>query len=187
MAEHDPTTREHDLVRPLLRTHQVRAFTERPPTDAELQALTDVARWSGSSSNRQPWRFIVVRDPATLRLLAEVGAPSTGWLSGAPAAIAIAVPADPDRAVAHAYDEGRAAERILVAARLLGLGAGISWLRPKARAAAAAALAVPDDHMVRTIVGLGEPAAPARRPRTTRGEARLPREETVFRERWPTD
>ena len=55
-----------ERVRPLLRTRQVREFTSAPPTDAELEALTEVARWSGSSGNSQPWRFIVVRDAATM-------------------------------------------------------------------------------------------------------------------------
>ncbi|MEA2631983.1 MAG: hypothetical protein QOE66_2202, partial [Chloroflexota bacterium] len=38
-----------ERIRPFLRTHQVREFTPEPPTDAEMTALTEVARWSGSS------------------------------------------------------------------------------------------------------------------------------------------
>ena len=44
-------TSEHERVRLLLRTRQVREFTDEPLTGAELEALTDVARWSGSSRN----------------------------------------------------------------------------------------------------------------------------------------
>ena len=40
-----------DTVRPLLRTRQVREFTDEPVEHAQLDALADVARWSGSSSN----------------------------------------------------------------------------------------------------------------------------------------
>jgi len=52
-----------DRIRPLLRARQVREFTDEPLTDAELEAITDVARWTGSSRNSQPWRFVIIRDP----------------------------------------------------------------------------------------------------------------------------
>ena len=35
-----------ERVRALVRTRQVREFTDTPPTDEELHALTEVARWS---------------------------------------------------------------------------------------------------------------------------------------------
>jgi hypothetical protein len=40
--------------------------------------------------------------------------------------------------------------------------------------------------MIRTIVAIGHPSDAARQPRAAPGKARLPREETVFYERWPT-
>jgi len=46
-------------VRPLLRTRQVREFTPEPPSDEQLDAILEVARWTGSSQNSQPWRFVV--------------------------------------------------------------------------------------------------------------------------------
>ena len=66
----------------------------------DLAALTDVARWTGSSSNNQPWRFLVVCDRAILDWIAEVGTPQTRPLRVAPAAIAIVLPADPAPALA---------------------------------------------------------------------------------------
>jgi nitroreductase len=185
----DHTRREdsspQDRVRPLLRARQVREFTDEALTSAELDALTDVARWSGSAGNEQPWRFIAIRDRQTLLRLAEAGNPQTRSLQTATAAVAIVVPGDPARAVSHAYDEGRAAERLIIAASLLQLGAGISWIKPNVRPAVADILGLPDDRMVRTIVALGHPSAAARRPKSAPGEARLPREESVFDERWP--
>ena len=44
---------------------------------------------------------------------------------------------------------------------------------------------LPDDWTVRTIVAIGHPTAAANKPKAAPGEARLPREETVFSERWP--
>lgn len=178
-------SRPADTVRPLLRVRQTREFGAEPISDEELEALTDAARWSGSSQNRQPWRFIAVSDPAMLAALAEVGMPQTRALATAAAAIAIAMPSIEGSGISLAYDEGRAAERILVAASLLGLGAGISWVRGEVRAAVAEQLGLPDDRFVRTIVAVGQPTEAARRPKSRPGEARLPRDETVFANRWP--
>ena len=72
-----PVTDRSELVRPLLRTRQIREFTDEPVDEADLAALADVARWSGSSSNTQPWRFIVISDEATLRGIADAGMPQT--------------------------------------------------------------------------------------------------------------
>lgn len=173
------------LLRPLRRTRQVREFEPTPLDPAVLDALADVARWTGSSRNTQPWRFIVITDSATLRALHTAGLPQTRGLATATAAIAIVLSADPARAVHDAYDDGRVAERILIAARMLDVGAGISWIRDDVRPAAGEILGLPHDRMVRTIVQLGRPTPAARAPKSAPGEARLPFDEVVIRERWP--
>ena len=176
-----------ERLRVLRHTRQYREFEPRPVDQADLDALADAARWSGSSANSQPWRFIVVRDPAAIRAIHELGLPSTRGLATAPAAIAISVPSDEKKAVGIAYDEGRATERILIAAGMLDLGAGISWMMPRIRDAVGRILGLPDDRMVRTIVQVGHPTAAARMPKSAPGEARLPRDQTVFEERWPRE
>jgi nitroreductase len=176
-----PSPSAHDVVRPLLRVRQIREFTPDPPTDAELDAIVDAARWSGSSTNSQPWRFVTIRDRGVLDRLHEAGLPQTRSLKTAPAAVAIVLP-DDDHALSHAYDEGRAAERILIAANLLGLAAGIAWITTKVRPVVAELLRIPDGRFVRTIVVLGHPTEAALAPK---GQGRLPRNEVVFEERWP--
>jgi nitroreductase len=175
-----------ERVRSLLRTRQVREFTAEPPTDAALEALTEVARWSGSARNSQPWRFVVIRDPATIRGIHDAGAPQTRALLTAPVAIAIVLAGDQGD-VEHAYDEGRAAERLLIAAGLLDLAAGVAWVVPTARAEVGQLLGLPADRFVRTIVAVGHATAAATHPKSAPGAARLPRSETVFSERWPQD
>lgn len=173
-----------ESLRPLRRTRQYRQFEPTPLTDAELDAIADVARWTGSSRNTQPWRFLVVTNPSTLRALNRAGLPQTRGLETAPAAIAIVLPSDPSREVHDAYDDGRVAERILIAASMLDLGAGISWIRRDVRAAAAEILGIPDGWMVRTVVQLGHPTEAARAPKSAPGTARLGFDEVVFRETW---
>jgi hypothetical protein len=111
--------------------------------------------------------------------------PQTRSLNTATAAIAIVLPADDSHAVGNAYDEGRAAERILIAAELIDLGAGIAWVRSEFRDAVREVLDLPADRYVRTIVALGHPTEAARRPKSAPGEARLPRSEMILEERWP--
>lgn len=177
----ESATPSRDAVRPLLRVRQIREFTPEPPTEDELRAITDAARWTGSSTNSQPWRFVTIRDRGVLDQLHDAGLPQTRSLRTAPAAIAIVLP-DDDRAISHAYDEGRAAERILIAANLVGLAAGIAWVTSAVRPLVARLLGLPDGRFVRTIVVVGHPTQAALAPK---GQGRLPREETVFAERWP--
>ncbi len=166
-----------DLVlRALRRTRQVREFTNEPVTETDLNAMLEVARWTGSSMNSQPWTFIVIGDRADRERLAEL-APYARHVAGAAVAIAIAM--NGDNPEWDAYDEGRAAERILVAAGALGLGAGIGWALETERPLVAAFLGLTAPSFVRTIVSLGHPTEGARRPRSAPGTARRPLAELV--------
>jgi nitroreductase len=180
----DASSSPRDIVRPLRQTRQVRQFTEERVSDEALGAIADVARWSGSSRNTQPWRFIVIRDTAVLRRLHEAGMPQLRSLATATAGIAIGLPAEPDRSISHAYDDGRVAERVLIAANMLGLGAAIAWVRGDVLPLARELLGLPEDRTVRTIMALGHPTDEARHPKAAAGKARLPRNETVYEERW---
>jgi len=163
-----------EIVRPIVRTRQFREFTSEPVSEEQLQALAEVARWTGSGGNSQPWRFVVVRDEPLLRRMAGIAMPQTRSLNTAMAAIAISLPNDPDAEVISAFDEGRVAERLLVAAGMLGLGAGIAWVRDQFRADMDRALGVGDDRFVRTIIAVGHPTDAARALRQPAGRARLP-------------
>ena len=99
-------------------------------------------------------------------------------MAGAAVAIAIAMPGDNPEW--DAYDEGRAAERILVAAGALGLGAGIGWVVGANRAEVAALLDLTPPAFVRTIISLGHPTEAARRPRSAPGTARRPLADFVW-------
>jgi nitroreductase len=182
MAGHDSDLRE--AIRPLLRVRQVRQFTDVPPTDEELAAVVDAARWTGSSVNSQPWRFIIIRDAAVIERLHQAGLPQTRSLATAKAAIAIVLP-DDESAISHAYDEGRAAERMLIAAQLIGLAAGIAWITTRVRPLVSELLALPERRFVRTLVVVGHPTEAAQAPKSAPGRARLPREQVVFEGRWP--
>ena len=166
-----------DLVlRALRRTRQVREFTNEPVTETDLTATLEVARWTGSAMNGQPWTFIVIGERADRERLAEL-APYARHVAGSAVAIAIAMSGDNPEW--DAYDEGRAAERILVAAGALGLGAGIGWALETERPQVAAFLGLTAPSFVRTIISIGHPTEGARRPRSASGTARRPLAELV--------
>ena len=57
-------------------TFSARQFTADPVPDAVLYAMLDQARFAPSGGNRQGWRVIVVRDPATKTALGDLSAPA---------------------------------------------------------------------------------------------------------------
>jgi nitroreductase len=185
MSEADRTAAE--TVRPLVRVRQVREFTAEPVTAEELAAIADAGRWSGSSMNTQPWRLVTIRDAATIKRLADSSMPNTRSLQTAVAAVAVVMPEDPAQVVRHAYDEGRLVERMLIAAYLLGLAGGIAWVTLGNRPAVGEILGLPEGRHVHTILALGHPTESALAPKNEPGKARLPRNEVVFEERWPTE
>jgi nitroreductase len=164
------------VLRALRRTRQVRRFTDAPVAEADIQAILEVCRWTGSSTNTQPWHFVVIRDAEVRRRIAEV-ARYARHVGGAPVAIAIEMPGDDPET--DAYDEGRVAERILVAAGAMGLGAGIGWAEKPEQSAVGELLGSIPPAFVRTIVSIGHPTDEARRPRTGSGTGRRPLEEFV--------
>lgn len=164
------------VLRALRRTRQVRRFTDEPVAEADIQAILEVCRWTGSSTNTQQWHFIVIRDARVRRRIAEV-ARYARHVGGAPLAIAIEMPGDD--AETDAYDEARVAERILIAAGAMDLGAGIGWAEGPEWPAIRELLGVQAPAFVRTIVSIGHPTDEARRPRTGPGTGRRPLEEFV--------
>ncbi len=139
----------------------VRQLRPDPLPEALLHDILEVARWSGSAGNRQPWEFVVVRDRDMLRRLASIEGATAGHLASAAAGIAIVI--RPEAREIDAYDEGRLAERILLAARALGVGAAVGHFTGPGESWAASAdakrlLGIPPDRLLRETISLGYPA-----------------------------
>lgn len=168
---------EGDVVLAALRrTRQVRQFTDEPVDEADLRAILNVARWTGSAANRQPWSFLVVRKREDLQRLAGL-APNARHVGGAALAIAIVMPGESE--VQDAFDEGRVAERILVAANAIGLGAAIGWATPKYRPGVGEFLGLNEPAFVRTMVSIGHRAPEGMKPKSAPGAARKPLHELI--------
>jgi nitroreductase len=57
---------DYDQLLHLLKTRRsIRAFTDEPVSDEDVQKVIEAARWAPSGANSQPWEFIVIRDQKT--------------------------------------------------------------------------------------------------------------------------
>src|SRR5207248_10301747 len=89
----------------LLRTvRQARQYRPDPVPADVLAELLDVARWTGSARNSQPWHFVVVEDRERLRQISQLRTP-INWVAEAPLGIAIVL--DSASPGTEGYDEGR--------------------------------------------------------------------------------
>jgi len=142
-------------ARELRKVRQSRQYTGEPVSEADLTELLEVARWTGSSTNSQPWHFVAVTDPDDLRAIGAARS-AIAWVGEAPLAIALVL--NGDNEASEAYDEGRVTERLLIAARYLGLGAGTAWIgEPAAQDAIKQRLGIPAGRTLRSVVVVGHP------------------------------
>lgn len=161
----------------------VRNFLPDPVPEDALRDMLEAARWTGSARNVQPWALVVVRNRATLDALAA----AEGYakhLAGAPLGIVLVMDGDPVQVAQETYDEGRLAERIMLAAAVHGVGSSIGWLVGEGQTTAKRLLGIPEDRLVRTVLSLGYPDGEAHRARPKRPQARKPLSEIVHLERF---
>jgi nitroreductase family protein len=174
MADPTDARRLTDFLRSL---RAVREFKPDPVPDDVVNDILEVARWSGSASNRQFGEIVVVRERETLRKLAALPG-YAGHLKAAALAMVLVMPGEwPE---GEAFDEGRMAERIMLSALAHRVGSSIGWFQQQGRDEAMRILGVPRPRVVRTAISLGYPLRAARRG------ARKPLEHLVHRERYPT-
>lgn len=150
-----------DKIELLRGLRAVRQLRPDPLPESVLHDILEVARWSGSAGNRQPWEFVVVRDRSMLERLSRIEGAVAGHLANA--AVGIAIVMHPEVPDLDGYDEGRVAERILLAARADGLGAAVGHFTGPGDTWAASAeakrmLGIPEGVLVREIISVGYPA-----------------------------
>jgi nitroreductase len=145
-----------DAIRARRNTREYRA---RPIDPRDLDRILEAGRRSPSSMNQQPWDFIVVTDPESLRKTADL------WrygahIGGAAAAIALLSPSsdDPEHRETFAFDLGQAAMSMMLAAADLGIGSCHSSVGEQAEARKV--LGFPDDRECLLLLSLGYPARP---------------------------
>ena len=121
-----------------------------------LNELLEIARWTGSSRNTQPWEFIVITDRDHLRQISQVRTP-INWVADAPLAIAIVL--DGENPLSEAFDEGRVTERLLIGARTARSWRrhGLVWGRRSAGRRRSRSWVSRAERTARSVVVLGYP------------------------------
>ena len=170
----------HDL---LARRWSPRAFAEQPVESDKLASLFEAARWAPSSSNEQPWRFVVATkdDQAAYdRLLACLLEGNRKWAFRAPVllvSVARMQFEDDGKPNRHAFhDTGMALENLLLQVTALGLVA-----HPMAGfnvEQARADLKIPAGFEPVAMVAVGYPGEPALLPDYLQQREATPRERT---------
>jgi nitroreductase len=180
----NPAQRDPDKIAYLRGLRQIRQLSPEPIPAVALQDILEVARWTGSARNIQPWDLLVVQDRAMLQALGSIEGGRGPHLVNAGAGIALVMSGDLEHPEFDTYDEGRLSERIMLAAAANGLGSAIGWFRDSASDEAKRLLGVPAPRLLRTIVSIGFPDVEGYRQRTRPPQPRKPLDEMVHHERW---
>jgi nitroreductase len=184
----------------------IREFKPDPVPDELVRRLIEAATKAPSGSNRQDWRFLVIRDSETKRKIGEYynQARSSRYGAGAPASnVPARRRAASDYMAEHLHDVPvlilaciqhnggptnmsrggsiyPAVQNILLAARGLGLGSVITSLHKRYETEIKELLGIPEDVETAALLPIGFPAEGARYGPTRRA----PVEEVTFYDRW---
>lgn len=161
----------------------VRFFEPEPVPEEVLKNVLEVARWSGSARNRQPWEFLVVRDRETLGRLAACEGYAR-HLANAAVGIVLVMAGKPEKFEQETFDEGRLSERISLAAASYGVASSVGWFKGGGRGDAREILGIPKDRLVRTALSLGYAARPPEGSRSALPKGRKPLSELVHEDHY---
>jgi nitroreductase len=112
-----------EALEAIMTRRSVRAFTDEPVTDDQLEKVLRAAMAAPSAHNEQPWRIVATRDPDVLKRW-SLATPFARPLAGATAGLLVC---GETVAIKHAGfwidDCGAATQNALLAAHGMGLGA----------------------------------------------------------------
>lgn len=177
-----------------------RAYRSLEPieiTEDILEELGKAAQLAPSCFNNQPWRYVFVHDPDTLRAMHEALSRGNKWANRASMIIAVTAKRDADcvikdRDFYYAFDTGMATAFIILRATELGLVAHpIAGYSP---AKTREILGIPGDVAVLTLVIVGkkdpeinELLSESQAETEKRRPERLPLEKIIYHNRYEVE
>ena len=146
-----------DLLELMRSRTSIRTFIDKPVEDEKIALILEAARWAPTGGNKQPWRFVVVRDKQKqAQFDPRFHQP---WILNAPAIIVVvASPYD----TWEKYDEldqmfiqdvATSTQNILLMTHHLGLGA--VWIGTFSRREVRRVLEIPKEFLIQGLVSLG--------------------------------
>ncbi len=151
-----------DLFEAIRGRRSVRSFMDRPVEEEKLRAVLEAGRLAPSARNLQDWRFVVVRDAATRKRLAEA-ARNQEFVGQAPVVIAACGTSDMIMTCgqpAYALDVAIAVDHMTLAAVAEGLGT--CWIGAFYEESVKEILGIPVQIRVVALLLLGYSAQAAR-------------------------
>jgi len=146
-----------DLLELIKTRSSIRTFIDKPVEDGKIAKILEAGRWAPTSGNKQPWRFLVVRDK---QKQAEFDPRfHQPWILNAPAIIIVlAAPFDTwekydELDQMYVQDIATSTENILLMTHSLGLGA--VWVTTFSRKAVRKTLAIPREFLIQALVCIG--------------------------------
>ncbi len=148
-----------DLFEAIRTRRSVRTFTDEPISGEEFEQLFRAAMAAANSGNQQPWRFLVIDDPALRDRIAELDIERGGYCKS-PQLIVVCGDIGAMKWKMHwLADCAAALQNLLLAAHGLGLGAVWQELYPYHERVAAVRriLGIPNTVYPMAVVSIGHP------------------------------
>jgi nitroreductase len=162
-----------DTYLAIVSKRDTRRYTDQPIPDDVVERILDAGRVTGSASNRQPWRFLVVEDAKRREKLAGAVYEPTN-IRGAQLIIAIVG--------SRPFDLGRCAQNMMLAAWNHGVASTPNGIADKDAAQEALGLEEPPINVLSFGYPAKQPAADTRSAAEWSARAnRRPLEDTVER------
>jgi nitroreductase len=162
-----------DTYLAIVSKRDTRRYADQPIPDDVVTRILDAGRVTGSASNRQPWRFLIVEDAERREKLAEAVYEPTN-IRGAQLIIAIVG--------TRPFDLGRCVQNMMLAAWNDGVASTPNGVADKDAAQEALGLKEPPVNVLSFGYPARQPAAESRSPGEWSAMAnRRPVEETVDR------
>ncbi len=146
-----------DAYLAIVSKREVREYADRPLESGAERRILEAGRIAGSSKNRQARRFVIVRDDGVRE---EVASSVYAGDNVRGAALVVAIVVGPKGPTA--FDAGRAAQNMMLAASNDGVGSCPNGVADRERLHRA--LGHGDDETVATVLTFGYPAKARRDP-----------------------
>ena len=151
-----------DVYEAIATRKSVRAFEDRDVPEDVLQRVFEAVRLAPSASNRQEWRFVVVRDPANRKKLAQA-ANAQQFVGQAPVILVCCAETDghvmPCGQLCYPIDVAIAIDHLTLCAVAEGLGT--CWIGAFDEGRVKEILGIPPQIRVVELMPLGYPQDPA--------------------------
>ncbi len=145
-----------DVIKAIRERRSIRKYKSDAVRDEDLHVILQAGRWAPSASNKQPWHFIVVRDPERRKNLAEAHAYGR-FMAESPAVIVVLGDSSKHPKY-YLADPHNAVQNMLLAAYSLGLGTCWMGVRDTdIEPAFREILGIPEDLRVICCVSVGFP------------------------------